>query len=82
MLPDGALEGRVALVTGGGSGLGRAIARELARLGAAVAVLGRRREPLEETIAGLDPAFAVQADVRDPSGSPRRSTRSRGSSAR
>jgi NAD(P)-dependent dehydrogenase (short-subunit alcohol dehydrogenase family) len=66
MLPDGALEGRVALVTGGGSGLGRAIARELARLGAAVAVLGRRREPLEETIAGLDPAFAVQADVREP----------------
>jgi NAD(P)-dependent dehydrogenase (short-subunit alcohol dehydrogenase family) len=66
MLPEGALAGRVALVTGGGSGLGRAIALELGRLGAAVAVLGRRREPLEETAALLERGFAVQADVRDP----------------
>jgi NAD(P)-dependent dehydrogenase (short-subunit alcohol dehydrogenase family) len=67
VLPDGALEGRVALVTGGGSGLGRAVALELGRLGAKVAVLGRRREPLDETVANLDgEGFAVQADVRDP----------------
>ena len=67
MLPDGALAGRVVLVTGGGTGLGRAMALELGRLGAKVAVLGRRREPLDETVAKLaGEGFAVQADVRDP----------------
>jgi NAD(P)-dependent dehydrogenase (short-subunit alcohol dehydrogenase family) len=67
VLPDGSLAGRIALVTGGGSGLGRAMALELARLGAKVAVVGRRREPLEGTIASLPgEGFAVQADVRDP----------------
>jgi NAD(P)-dependent dehydrogenase (short-subunit alcohol dehydrogenase family) len=65
MLPDGSLAGRVALVTGGGSGLGRAMALELGRLGAKVAVLGRRREPLEETVALLGNGVAVPADVRD-----------------
>jgi len=67
VLAEGSLEGRVALVTGGGTGLGRAMALELGRLGAKVAVLGRRREPLDETVAALSRAgFAVQADVRDP----------------
>jgi len=67
MLPEGCLSERVALVTGGGTGLGRAIAIELGRLGASVAVLGRRREPLEDTVAALaGEGFAVQADVRDP----------------
>ena len=66
MLPDGSLADRVALVTGGGSGLGRAIALELSRLGAKVAVLGRRPEPLEETVAQLaGEGFAAPADVRD-----------------
>ena len=66
MLPDGTLAGRVALVTGGGSGLGRAMALELGRLGAKVAVVGRRREPLDATVASLaGDGFAVQADVRD-----------------
>jgi len=66
MLPDGSLADRVALVTGGGSGLGRAIAVELSRLGAKVAVLGRRPEPLEETVAQLaGEGFAAPADVRD-----------------
>jgi len=66
MLEPGTLDGRVALVTGGGTGLGRAIALELARLGASVAVLGRRREPLEETVAAMGAGVAAPADVRDP----------------
>jgi citronellol/citronellal dehydrogenase len=48
------LEGRVALVTGGGTGLGRATALELARCGAAVAVVGRREDPLRETVAAIE----------------------------
>jgi NAD(P)-dependent dehydrogenase (short-subunit alcohol dehydrogenase family) len=48
------IAGRRALVTGGGSGIGRATAVRLAASGAEVVVAGRRREALEET-AGLDP---------------------------
>jgi citronellol/citronellal dehydrogenase len=48
------LLGRVALVTGGGTGLGRATAIELARCGATVAVAGRREEPLRETVAAIE----------------------------
>ena len=67
MLAEGTLSGRVCVVTGGGSGLGRAIALELGRLGAAVAVLGRRLEPLEATVAELaGPGLAVPCDVREP----------------
>ena len=47
----GLLDGQVAIVSGGGSGLGRATALELAALGAQVVVCGRRLEPLEETVA-------------------------------
>lgn len=66
MLAEGSLDGRVALVTGGGSGLGRVMALELGRLGAKVAVLGRRRHMLEETVAQLADGVAVPADVREP----------------
>lgn len=66
MLAEGSLDGRIALVTGGGSGLGRVMALELGRLGAKVAVLGRRRHMLEETVAQLADGVAVPADVREP----------------
>jgi citronellol/citronellal dehydrogenase len=63
-------EGKVALVTGGGTGIGRAVARELVRTGARVAICGRRPEPLEAVQTELgDACFAVQADIREPADS-------------
>ncbi len=47
------ISGRTALVTGAGNGLGRAIAVALAAAGARVVLTGRRREPLEQTLALL-----------------------------
>jgi NAD(P)-dependent dehydrogenase (short-subunit alcohol dehydrogenase family) len=70
MLAEGTLAGKAAIVTGGGSGIGRALALELARLGAAVSVAGRRLEPLEETVALIERAggraLAQATDVREP----------------
>jgi 3-oxoacyl-[acyl-carrier protein] reductase len=62
------LEGRVAWVTGAGSGLGRAIAEAFAREGASVAVNDLRREAAEETVARLPGKghLALYADVSDP----------------
>lgn len=61
---------KIALVTGGGSGIGRASALALANAGYTVAVCGRRKEPLEETasLAGPDAAdmAALTCDVTDP----------------
>ncbi|HEY9084689.1 MAG TPA: SDR family oxidoreductase [Candidatus Tyrphobacter sp.] len=61
-------DGKTAVVTGGGSGLGRAIALAFAREGARVCVIGRRQEKLDETaaLAGNAPVFGLCADVRDP----------------
>ncbi len=50
---DDALAGQVCLVSGGGSGIGRAIAYVLTRLGAEIAICGRRAEKLEETADGI-----------------------------
>ena len=60
-------EGKIALVTGGGTGIGRATAREFVRTGAQVAICGRREEPLAAVQSELGEAcLAVQADVREP----------------
>jgi NAD(P)-dependent dehydrogenase (short-subunit alcohol dehydrogenase family) len=59
----------VAIVTGGGSGIGKAAALALLRDGWRVAVAGRRKEPLDETIAKSgagERGLAVPADVTDP----------------
>jgi 3-hydroxybutyrate dehydrogenase len=54
-----------ALVTGGGRGMGRAVASELAQAGATVTVLGRNRATLDEAIAAGAAHFAAVADVAD-----------------
>jgi citronellol/citronellal dehydrogenase len=57
---------RTALVTGGGTGIGRATARELVRTGARVAICGRRLELLEEVSSDLGEAcIAIGCDVRE-----------------
>ncbi len=57
------LAGRTALVTGGSSGIGRAIAGALGRAGARVVVLARRPEPLAETVTALGAAGVEAASV-------------------
>ena len=61
----GVLDGQHALITGGGTGIGAAIAKALAAEGAALSLVGRRREPLEALAAELQKAVAISADVTD-----------------
>ncbi|MFN8205593.1 MAG: glucose 1-dehydrogenase [Solirubrobacteraceae bacterium] len=64
------LAGKVALVTGAGTGIGRASAESFAREGATVMLAGRRREPLEETVEAITRAggraLLVTGDVARP----------------
>jgi citronellol/citronellal dehydrogenase len=64
------LSGQVALVTGGGTGMGRATAIEMARCGADVVVLGRRAEPIEDCAKIIQElgrkAVAIPTDIRLP----------------
>jgi NAD(P)-dependent dehydrogenase (short-subunit alcohol dehydrogenase family) len=62
------LSGKVAIVTGAGSGIGKQVAIALAREGYAVALAGRRKEPLEATAAEVkeSAALIVPTDVSDP----------------
>jgi len=64
MHADHPLEGRHALITGGGTGIGAATARMMAAEGAKVSLLGRRREPLEAIAAEVG-ATAIACDVTD-----------------
>lgn len=68
---DDVLEGRTFLVSGGGSGVGRAIAYVCARLGANVVICGRRKQKLDETIDGIRrhvgrEVVGVSMTIRDP----------------
>ena len=60
-MPD-MLEGQVALITGGGRGIGAGIARELASAGARVAVAARTEEQVEEVASEID-GLALEVDV-------------------
>jgi 3-hydroxybutyrate dehydrogenase len=59
------LDRRHALITGGGTGIGAAVARELSSAGASLSLLGRRLEPLKTIADGLV-ARAIACDVTDP----------------
>jgi NAD(P)-dependent dehydrogenase (short-subunit alcohol dehydrogenase family) len=69
-LPAGTFEGVNVLVTGGGTGLGKAVATEFARLGARIVIASRSPEHLEtgrEALDGLAPTVVtVECDIRDP----------------
>ncbi len=66
---DGALAGHVALVTGGGTNLGKAAAAELVRCGASVVIAGRRQEVLEATAEEIgDGCTYAVGDIREREG--------------
>ena len=57
-------EGKTAVITGGGTGIGAAVATQIAREGGKVALIGRRREPLEAVAAAIG-GSVFQADAAD-----------------
>ena len=69
-LRPGTFDGRTVLVTGGGTGLGKAIAAEFARLGAAIVIASRSAEHLEAGRAAMEesgaPVATAACDIRDP----------------
>jgi NAD(P)-dependent dehydrogenase (short-subunit alcohol dehydrogenase family) len=64
------LSGKTTIITGGGTGLGRSMALRMAGLGAKVGIIGRRPEPLAETVAAIrkegGEGALAPADIRDP----------------
>jgi NAD(P)-dependent dehydrogenase (short-subunit alcohol dehydrogenase family) len=71
-LPAGTYDGTVVLITGGGTGLGKAIGTEFARLGASIAIASRKTEHLErgvealQAVEGVGKVLAITCDIRDP----------------
>jgi NAD(P)-dependent dehydrogenase (short-subunit alcohol dehydrogenase family) len=70
MLADGSLAGKTAIVTGGGTGMGRAMALEFGRLGANVVIASRKQAVIDAAAAEVEAlgarAAAIRVDVRDP----------------
>lgn len=70
LFAPGLFDGQTVIITGGGTGIGLAVAHEMGRLGASVAICGRRAEPLEAAAASLTQAGVTvhhgTADIRDP----------------
>jgi citronellol/citronellal dehydrogenase len=66
VLAPGILRDRVAIVTGGGSGIGLATATELARLGAKIAICGRTQAKLDAAKQQLPDCLAQPCDIREP----------------
>ena len=69
-LPAGTYEDQVVIVTGGGTGLGKAMAVEFARLGARIAVMSRKEEHREAGVAAIEAvgakAAGIACDIRQP----------------
>lgn len=70
MMPPGSFDGKIALITGGGTGLGRGMATMLSSLGATVAISSRKLDVLQKTAAEIseetgNPVHAIQCNVRD-----------------
>ena len=82
----GLFDGQTVVVSGGGTGIGRAIARDLARVGARIAICSRSAEHLEPARAEIEAAggsvLALPCNIRDPRRSPPSSPRSRGNGVR
>ena len=63
MLPEGTYQGQGVMITGGGTGLGKAMALECARCGASIAIVSRKPEHLEAGTNVLLGAMLAQAGI-------------------